>query len=258
MKMGIGISQVEQDLISTSLERIPPESWLVGCTPAQQLAWEEVKEDITKIHDELKAYFFGDDYSLEGEQKEDEYWDLVQWYLAFYQLVRVGMTAIRMYANECDFPFEYSTPGAVLIEVLHQRAKGSFHYLAEMPYYRHPSRRRYDLRLSGEKLRESWEQQQQGESLSHSESRALKAYEKEVKNQNQGLERFTVLERFCRQACQEYLKIKASKALKEALTHYQERKKIANKWSKSGDRSGKSFVIERGNLKIGQVGGTYQ
>ncbi len=256
--MHVAISSTEQDLISIGLDKIPPSKWLLDCTPQQQAAWQEIKSDIAKINSELQAYFSGGCYTLSGEDMEDEYWDLVQWYLAFYQLVRVGMSEIRAYAQAHDFPFPYQSPGEVLLGVLQQRAEGSFHYLAKMPYYQHPSRQRYNLRLKSEKLHSSWTEEQDGKKLSAKESRELKDYRRDVKQQNQGLERFAELERLCRQACREHLKTSPSKALRDSLNSCESRKKEADRWFKRAERTERSFVIEHGEIKCGQIGGSYK
>ena len=129
------ISLVEQEAILKALEDTPPEDWREwlkskGGSYEQIQHWYKVKGHFKLIYQALKDYFSGNKSILQDltftTSQRDHVALLVDSYISLYGVLQWGWEYIQNFFQKLKIPFEYKTPGQVLIAILEDKSAQLF------------------------------------------------------------------------------------------------------------------------------------
>lgn len=137
-----------QEAVLNSLSKIPPTVWLARLTPEQQEHWHRVKKHTMRLHDELKAYFGGQEAAI----GDDAYLLLLRdYYLGFYGVIQIGWKAVQETARKKKIELPVQTPGECLIAVLEGDVE-AFFAMCLQGYEEWSSRKTYETYKLGLKI----------------------------------------------------------------------------------------------------------
>lgn len=143
--MSSEISKSEQEQIIKTINGLPPFMWLVKCKTSDQFYhWEECLNTFQNLCSELKAYFSGQDSSVNyGSPKTQKVFELTsKRYIDLYGLIRDCWSHLKEACSILKIPFP-ETPGMFLSRIIEMECEAQFNKCQS--YFEYRPRKLHDL-----------------------------------------------------------------------------------------------------------------